>query len=32
MKYKLTTTLFCALALCVAAFAQPAGRQSWNDN
>ena len=32
MKYKQTTTLFCALALCVAAFAQPAGRQSWNDN
>ena len=32
MKYKQTTTLFCALALCAAAFAQPAGRQSWNDN
>ena len=32
MKYKQTTTLICALALCVAAFAQPAGRQSWNDN
>ena len=32
MKYKQTTTFFCALALCVAAFAQPAGRQSWNDN
>ncbi len=32
MKYKQTTTLFCALALCVAAFAQPSGRQSWNDN
>ena len=32
MKYKQTTTLFCALALCVAAFAQPAGRQSWNEN
>ena len=32
MKYKQTTTFFCALALCAAAFAQPAGRQSWNDN
>ena len=32
MKYKQTTTLFCALALCAASFAQPAGRQSWNDN
>ena len=32
MKYKQTTTLFCALALCAAAFAQPSGRQSWNDN
>ena len=32
MKYKQTTTLICALALCAAAFAQPAGRQSWNDN
>ncbi len=32
MKYKQTTTLFCALALCAASFAQPAGRQGWNDN
>ena len=30
MQYKQTTTLLCALALSVAAFAQPAGRQSWN--
>ena len=32
MRYKQTTAFLCALALSVAAFAQPAGRQSWNDN
>ena len=32
MRYKQTTSFLCALALSVAAFAQPAGRQSWNDN
>ena len=32
MKYKQTTSLICALALCVAAFAQPSGRQSWNSD
>ena len=32
MRYKQTTSILCALALSVASFAQPAGRQSWNDN
>ena len=32
MKYKQTTSFLCALALCAAAFAQPSGRQSWNQD
>ena len=32
MEYKQTTTFLCALALCAAAFAQPSGRQSWNQD
>ena len=32
MKYKQTTSFLCALALSVAALAQPSGRQCWNKN